>query len=298
MRMFSTASRGLLGALVMNAVVAAGTLGETGRPDDERALLDWATGFQVRAQAVCERISVPERHVAEDRIAQAVCDVADSRKEHLDISMSALGQLVDQGQVPRMVPAGWGPALEREVTLRQNQLLHAWNQAQKEHSPERVVAEARANERELEEVALEWRERILRDEARLARMERTKREKALKVIARKYAVNWLLAGHPDAYVPITWARTVRKSEIPASALAAAEVNEQEASRDFEDLRQQVRHLTDVLVSVGLGDYSARHVVQVERQLVQKCRTRAQGLLALLTGEHLWGSEVRFAAAGK
>ncbi|UCE61331.1 MAG: hypothetical protein JSU63_06200 [Phycisphaerales bacterium] len=295
--MFSTVLRGFLGVLVMSAIVAAGTPATPQLTDEEASLLDWASGFQARARVICGRISVPARHVAEDRIAQAVHDVAATRREHLDVSLSTLGQLADHGQVPHMVPAGWGPALEREVSLRQNQLLRAWSQAQEEHSPERVVAEARAKERELDDLTLEWRERILRNETRLARMERAKREKALKGIARKYAINWLLAGHPDAYVPVTWARTVKKSEIPPLALAAAEVNEQSASRDFEDLRQQVRHLTDVLVSVGLGDYSAQHVVQVERQLVQKCRTQAQGLLASLTGEHLWGSEVRFAAAG-
>ncbi len=296
--MFSTVLRGFLGVLVMNAIVAAGTPTIAELTDEETALLDWAAGFQARAQAICDRISVPPRRVAEDRIAQAVHDMAATRWEHLDVSMSTLGQLADHGQVPRMVPVGWGPALEREVTLRQNQLLRAWGQAQEEYSPRRVVAEARAKERELDDLTLQWRERILRDEARLARMERAKREKALKGISRKYAVSWLLAGHPDSYVPVTWTRTARKSEVPGLALAAAEVDEKTVKRDFEDLRQQIRHLTDVLVTVGLGDYSAQHIVQVERQLVQKRRTRAQTLLTLLTGERLVGSEIRFAAAGR
>ena len=138
--MLSTAFRGFLGVLVMNTIVAAGTPTKEELTDEETALFDWASGFQVRAQAICDRISVPERHVAEDRIAQAVYDMADTRKERLDISMNALGHLADHGQVPRMVPASRGPGLEREVTLRQNQLLRAWSQAQEEHSPDRVVA--------------------------------------------------------------------------------------------------------------------------------------------------------------
>ncbi len=296
--MFSTVQKAILGGLVMSAAVAAGTPATAQLTDEESALLDWASGFQTRAQAICDRISVPPRPVAEDRIAQAVHDLAATHREYLDVSLSTLGQLADHGQAPRMVPVSWGPALEREVTLRQNQLLRAWTQVQEKHSPERVVAEARAKERELDDLTLEWRVRVLQNETRLARMERAKREKALKGIARKYAVSWLLAGHPDSYVPVTWTRTARKSKVPSLALAAAEVDEQTVNRDFEDLRKQVRHLTDVLVTVGLGDYSAQHVVQVERQLAQKCRTRARTLMTLLTGERLGAGEIRFAAAGR
>jgi len=296
--MFSTALRGFLGVLVMNAIVVARPPATGQITDEETALLDWASGFQARARAICDRISVPARHVAEDRIAQAVHDMAAARREHLDASLSTLGQLAVQGQVPRMVPVSWGPALEREVTLRQNQLLRTWSQVQEEYSPERVVAEARTKERALGEVTLEWRVRILRNETRLARMERAKRERALKRIARKYAVSWLLAGHPDSYVPATWARAARKSVVPRSVLPAAEADRKTINRGFEDLRQQVRHLTDVLVTVGLGDYSAHHVVQVERQLVQDYRTRAQTLLTLLTGDRLGVSEIRLAAAGR
>lgn len=281
-------------AILFNASVDAGGPQDV-KPltDEEAALLNWSKQFQQRALALCEQASVPSRREGEDRMSAALQQAAAEQQAHLETSMATLGDFTGYAQDPRIVIGGWGPTLEREVTRRQSQLLRDWREAERKHSPERVLRESTRRDQTLERHINTWRREMLRRETRLARMERINQERLVARLAKQYAVNWLLGGHPEVYVPIEWTQQARRSRPVVSGPPLANTCSAPSLEEFKSVRASLRHLTEVLVAVGVGDFEPSYLLQAERQLLER-RSQAQTLMAVLTGRQLDGNDARMA----
>lgn len=262
---------------------------------EEKALVDWAAEFQTRAQALCQQIAVPSRAQAAQQMAEAIRQHTADQQQHMDTSMDTLGTIAGHRRPALIQTKGWGPGLEREVTRRQAWLLQAWHRCQQEHSPRRVAAEALRQERNLTRRIDTWRVEALRDEAKLARLERAGREAILKRVTRQYAANWLLAGHPDAYLPPEWSELARKAAAGKLVRLEGKVVSKPADEELKSMDRSIKHLQRVLIAVGLGDFSPDHLMQVERELRQS-RHQLQAVMAARTGRQVGGAELRLAAA--
>lgn len=292
--MFARISTAMLPAIVAALVALDGAKSGNDGNDPYGAHREWADAFQTRVQArLCERVFVPSREEAEERIVQAIAQLAQELQLSFDTVADALGKLSEHGGRGGVATSAWGPALERELTRRQVQLLNTLLALRREHSAASVVEHAQRRTRTIGSLATKWRQQEVKDEARLMQLERVQRERALRGLARKYAVNWLLGGHPDSYVPLEWTAVARRSSLPTGRGPLAHVSREDDMQEFQEMRALIKQLTDELVAVGLGDYSPEYVVQVERHLDGQ-RPQIQTFLADLTGLQLGEEPVRLA----
>ncbi len=278
-------------AIVQSSVIA-GLPADGGYAAEERVLLEWATRFRARSGAICERVSVPSRYEAEERIRQAIDTLEGKQRAFMNKSLESLGEIPGRIQ-PGRVGVAWGPSLELEVSRRQTQLLKAWDRCRKDCSLDRVIKQARKYGNTVEGDATEWRTRVLKNEARLAQMERASRERILSPRVRRYALNWLLGGHPEAFVPPEWTRVAKRSRPTSAGGQAILTGAVSVTDEFHDMRTCLRHLEGVLVAVGLGDFGPEYLIQIERGTKER-RRGAHRVLVALTGEHLSGSHVQLA----
>ncbi len=289
--MFGGISAVMLPVLLGASAATGGLRADENPTTREQALRDWVDAYQTHARGICERISVPLRREAEDQIVRVIERLAGSKQQKMDASGKSLGKLSEHGGFGRIGIPAWGPSLEQEVTRRQGHLIQAWDRMRNEHTPERVVTQARKYSRTLDKFVTEWRQLRVDDGARLARLERAHRERALTGLARRYAVNWLLGGHPESYLPPEWTGMAKRSKPTTSGCSLAKDADERSEEEFQEMRKLIRDLTDELVAVGIGDFRSGHVVQVERYLESR-RHRMQTMMAALTGRHSTGREVR------
>lgn len=301
---------------VLGSAAMAGTAPSTPcLTADEQELITWARSFQERAEAIRSRISSPSREELIKRFQTEVRQTATENQGQVQENMETLRAIAAHGQrvrvrdpwfgpmpmpAHRVAPNGpfyafaWAPSPDREITRRHQQMIKAWDRGRKSQSVRQTTKETARRDSTINRVVTAQRSALVIEESRLALQERSLREAALKNTARQYAVNWLLGGHPEAYLPARWNASIRKTGTTLLVSKTAASSGKFTAQDVETLNASVRQLTDVLVSVGMGDFGVERVVEVERQ-IQQDRSEARITMAALTGQSMAHGNLRLAS---
>ncbi len=281
--------------LAVGSLAMADTTDEIGLTGQEKAILEWAKAYQTWAQAVCQRISVPSYSEVASRMNEAVGQVSSEQQQHLATSLGALGSIADNTRPCRIYYQSGGSHIEREITRRQAMIVNAWDRSQSEHNPRTVEMDAIRRSTKMDETISYQRALVVREEIRLARLERTGRRAVIEKVAERLATNWALAGHPEVGVPNTWVRLARTTGGEVVIRTATSTFHRPADEQVKAVRTSIRQLTDILVRVGLGEAGPRELVQAERQ-VAPLRETAQTLMVARTGEQIVADQIRLATA--
>jgi hypothetical protein len=285
----------LIAVLLLGGPVLANPTADGNLTPEEQSLLEWGRDFQKSCQELCELITAPSRFEAEQKMGDMLNAMVEEGQGFVDQNLDGMDIIARYTDPDSVVIRDSSPDREREVTRRQMNLIRAWMKIQRRNSPRRTARDTCVRAQTLEEAVTNYRLGSLKREFQVAKAEQTYRRSIIKPLAKQYAANWLLRGHPEGYVPLKWRRILGTHGKVRLTSAVQRTYGAQAEEQFEHMRDLVKELTKQLVMVGIGERSPEYLVEVDREF-NVDRFETQALLAAQTGHKLAGGRVRLASA--